>query len=169
MQSATINQIKDWLQTKCLAHPKIKSYEWESEADSNTELDFPVALCMVGGQVTQTGVVMSVPLSIILMDLVNKGDNNKYDVSSDMLEVAKDLTAELRAENDLFILDENTIGFQDFYDEKFDTEATGWILTATVKLVNDFNICYKVDTPVFLTDEQGNYLTDETGVLLTQE
>lgn len=169
MQSATINQIKDWLQDKCLAHPKIKTFEWESEDMHDTNSNFPVALCIIGGQVTQQGVVMNVPLSVILMDLVNKNLDNNDDVSSDMLEVAKDLTAELRAENDLFILDENSLGFQDFYDEKFDTEAVGWILTFTLKVVNDFNICYKVEPPVFLLDEQGNFLMDETGNFLVAE
>lgn len=169
MQSATINQIKNWLKEKCEAHPKIQTFEWEQESEHNTNENFPFALCMIGGQVSQAGVVMVVPLSIIVMDLVNKSDNNKFDVSSDMLEVAKDLAAELRAENDLFILDINSLGFQDFYDEKFDTEATGWVLTANIKVVNDFNICYKVSEPTFLTDEEGNLLTDEQGVLLIQD
>ncbi len=169
MQSATVNQIKDWLSQKCLAHPKINSYEWEEESEVNTELDFPFALCMINGQTTQSGVVMLIPINIIVMDLVNKNEDNKFDVSSDMLEVAKDIAAELRAENDLFILDINTIGFQDFYDERFDTEATGWVLSVTLKVVNDFNICFKVETPTFLTDEQGVYLTDEQGILLTEE
>lgn len=169
MQSATITQIREWLKTKCLAHPKIKTFEWEQEAEHNTNADFPISLCFLAGQTSQSGVVMTIPLSIILMDLVNKSENNKFDVNSDMLEVAKDIAAELRAENDLFILDINTLGFQDFYDEKMDTEAAGWVLTANVKVVNDFNICYKVEQPIILTDENGVILTDENGVILVQE
>lgn len=165
MQSPTLNIIKDWIEAECLNHPKIESFLWEEKAEDNTELRYPNAFAFTDSGASQSGVVMTLPISIAFRDLVKKDNGNKFEVSSDMLEVAKNILADLRNENDLFILDETSINFRDFYDSEYDTEAAGWVLGFVIKIANPFNSCY-VESEVpdnALIDLDGNILIDQDG------
>lgn len=148
MQESTLNQVRERLKTLILSNPKVVSYEWEELAETNTEADFPLAHAFVGEGASQTGSVLLLPINIMFMDLVQKDASNKFEVSSDMLQVAKNVLGLLRLENDLFILDKDTINLTDFYSEKFDTEAVGWLLSFTLKIANPFSSCELPFTPV---------------------
>lgn len=141
MQLSTLNQIRERIKTLCLDNPLVKSYQWEQVSEQDTEIDLPLAHAFVGTGSNQVGNVLFLPIEIHFMDLVNKDSNNKFEVSSDMMQVAKNVLSNLYKENDIFILDENSISFQDFYTEKFDTEATGWTLSFTLKVANPFDSC----------------------------
>lgn len=148
MQQSTLNQVKDRLQVIVLDNPLIRTFEWEQLSETNTESDFPLAHVFVGEGVNQIGSVLNLPINIMLMDLVQKDSSNKFEVSSDMLQAGKNILAALRMENDYFVLDKDTISMSDFYTEKFDTEACGWILTFTLKVANPYDSCGLPYTPV---------------------
>src|SRR6478609_8768975 len=148
MQQSTLNQIRERLRVLVLDNPLIKTFEWEQQSEHNTEQDFPLAHAFVGEGVNQSGSVLTMPLNIMFMDLVQKDSSNKFEVSSDMLQVAKNVLASLRLENDLFILDKDTISMADFYTEKFDTEACGWSLSFSIKIASPFDSCSMPYTPI---------------------
>ncbi len=148
MQLSTLNQIRDRIETLCLDNPLVRSYQWEEQAEQDTEVNYPLAHAFVGEGSNQVGNVLFLPITIMFMDLVQKDSSNKFEVSSDMMQVAKNVLSNLYKENDLFILDDQSISFEDFYTEKFDTEACGWILTFTLKVANPFDSCDLPYTPI---------------------
>lgn len=81
---------------------------------------------------------------IIVMDLVNKDENNEHDVLSDMLEVIGDIISHIRNSALVSEVDDfrNTIRLQDSiscepFTERFDNEVTGW--TANISIEVEFN------------------------------
>jgi hypothetical protein len=147
MQLSTLNQIRDRIETLCLDNPLVRSYQWEEQAEQDTEVNYPLAHAFVGEGSNQVGNVLFLPITIMFMDLVQKDSSNKFEVSSDMMQVCKNVLSNLYKENDLFILDDQSISFEDFYTEKFDTEACGWILTLVLKVANPYDSCDLPYTP----------------------
>ena len=81
---------------------------------------------------------------IIVMDLVNKDENNEHDVLSDMLEVIGNIISHIRNSALVSEVDDfrNTIRLQDSiscepFMERFDNEVTGW--TANISIEVEFN------------------------------
>ena len=81
---------------------------------------------------------------IIVMDLVNKDENNEHDVLSDMLEVIGNIISHIRNSALVSEVDDfrNTIRLQDSiscepFTERFDNEVTGW--TANISIEVEFN------------------------------
>lgn len=173
MQQSTLNQVKDRLEVIVLDNPLIRTFEWEQLSETNTESDFPMAHVFVGEGMNQIGSVLNIPINMMLMDLVQKDSSNKFGVSSDMLQAGKNILAALRMENDYFVLDKDTISMSDFYTEKMDTEACGWILTFTLKVANPFDSCGLPYTPVGgsasvpVTNSDGSFTDTATSPLYT--
>ena len=81
---------------------------------------------------------------IIVMDLVNKNENNEHDVLSDTLEVIGNIISHIRNSALVSEVDDfrNTIRLQDSiscepFTERFDNEVTGW--TANISIEVEFN------------------------------
>lgn len=81
---------------------------------------------------------------VIVMDLVNKDENNEHDVLSDMLEVIGNIISHIRNSALVSEVDDfrNTIRLQDSiscepFTERFDNEVTGW--TANISIEVEFN------------------------------
>lgn len=81
---------------------------------------------------------------IIVMDLVNKDENNEHDVLSDTLEVIGNIISHIRNSALVSEVDDfrNTIRLQDSiscepFTERFDNEVTGW--TANISIEVEFN------------------------------
>ena len=76
---------------------------------------------------------------LIFADLVSKGERNRDEVLSDMLEIAKDAIAQLHHPDYRFILQEG-ISLQDFFDDH-DEEVSGYIATISIKTAFDNDRC----------------------------
>ena len=81
---------------------------------------------------------------LIVMDLVNKDENNEHDVLSDTLEVIGNIISHIRNSALVSEVDDfrNTIRLQDSiscepFTERFDNEVTGW--TANISIEVEFN------------------------------
>ncbi len=99
---------------------------------------------------------------LIFADLVSKGDRNRDEVLSDMLEIAKDTIAQLHHPDYKFILQDN-IPLQDFFD-KFDEEVSGYIATISIKTAFDNDRCQ------IPTDGIGITVTaDHNSVIITDD
>ena len=85
---------------------------------------------------------------IIIMDLVNKDENNENDVLSDTLEVVGNIISRVRNSNLTTEVDDfrNTIRLQDSvscepFTERFDNEVTGWAANLSIEVEFNASAC----------------------------
>lgn len=165
MQPATLQQLINQISSICNAHAQIRSFQYCESAEINTEQPLPMVIILVS-DTSQTGIVISYRFTMLVMDLVNKNEDNKYSVSSSTMEIAKDILAQLRIPNDYHILDEGSISYRGVYDNQ-DVDATGWAVEFTLKSVSLFDSC---SVPgIAIDDEGGNILTDEENNIMVYE
>ena len=84
---------------------------------------------------------------LYIMDIVDKSENNEYDVLSDTLQVINDVVNEFRNGSTTFGLAtmqnyqiQDNITCEPF-TERFDNEVAGWAANIDVTVINHFNAC----------------------------
>lgn len=97
----TLNQIVNRIKTIALAHHQVRSFYFGKPTDFLTDKKTIYAGCFLQdttGDVSPANKSFSFSFKMFLLDLVNVSENtkeNELDVFSDMLEIAKDIIAEM--------------------------------------------------------------------------
>ncbi len=164
MQPASLQQLISAIGSICNSHSQVGSFQYCETPEVDTNVPPPFVVCFAADP-SQSGIVMSTPFSLLVVDLVNKSEDNKSTVSSDMLQLTKDILAKLRIPNDYYILDES-INYRGIYDA-LPMDVTGWGVDFTLKSVNLFDSC---SVPgIAIEDEGQNVLVDEDNNLIVYE
>jgi hypothetical protein len=156
----SLNQIIQVLQNIAAAHRQIQDFGFGQEWDiAASTVQYPL-MYVVPQQSLVNDKVMSLKLSLLFMDLVNKDDSNKQEVLSDMLQVAMDVLAQLKLlpYEDLFDLDKS-VTLTDFY-EKYDDEVSGYKMDVALNVSMLYDQCA---VPSLLTAEGTPFVFPEFG------
>ena len=113
---------------------------WEYMANEGATLN-PVTMWVFVQPNAVVGGVDNPKYSLVIMDAVNKGEDNEDEVLSDTLRIAKDILAVLRQPyyEDFFLFEQN-VTFDNF-TERFDSEMSGWQFDITFKQPFTYNGC----------------------------
>jgi hypothetical protein len=156
----TLNQIIQVLESISNAHKQIQSFGFGQEWDvAASAVQYPL-MYVVPQQSSVADKVMSMKLSLLFMDLVNKDDSNKQEILSDTLQIAMDVLAQLKLlpYEDLFDLDRN-VTLTDFC-EKYDDEVSGYKMDITLNISMLYDQCA---VPSLLTAEGMPFVFPEFG------
>lgn len=113
---------------------------WEYMAnESNVVL--PVTMWVIIQPNAVVGGIDSVKYSVVIMDAVDKDEDNEDEVVSDTLRIAKDILAILKQPyyEEFFQIEKN-VTFDNF-TERFDSEMTGWQFDLIFKQPFTYNGC----------------------------
>lgn len=113
---------------------------WEYMANESDTIN-PVVMWVLVQPNVVSGGVDSPKYSFIIMDSVDKGEDNEDEVISDTLRIAKDVLAVLRQPyyEAFFQFDQN-VTFENF-TERFDSEMSGWQFDITFKQPFTYDGC----------------------------
>jgi hypothetical protein len=97
------------------------------------------------------GRVESLVFTIIIMDIVKGGRVNEYEVASDMLEIVKDVIAQLQHPNYEWEFDSQSVSIEPF-TERFTDSVTGYSFKVTLLFPFAFDRCVMPYTPTSIPD-----------------
>lgn len=144
----TLINIIDNLRIIGTTHRQINSYGigYAEDICSSGTTNLPLMFTEPFGVIPQKGQV-GFQFNIFILDLVQKGTNNRMDVYSDTNLIALDVLAKLR-EDGLgagstykFELKQNETTFKQIRELVFDEEIAGWQMTLTLWVDWDWNKC----------------------------
>jgi hypothetical protein len=140
----SLNRINQILKVVAESHAQVKEYigfteDWELNAEHSVQ--YPVvAAYLTPGSISIVGKSTNIGLRVAFGDRVLKGDANKDDVYSDMLQLATDFIALLRVkyrDTLRIVSDVPATPFTDFTKD----ESTGWYIDFIIELPNAVEIC----------------------------
>lgn len=157
----TLNQIVKRVQTICLAHKQVRSFDkgvdiTEFLNDKTTKYAATYMLMSTGG-ISTSGHALTVNCRIYFLDLVNVSEDtrtNTLDVQSDMISVAMDILAQMNNPNyeDWAISGDNQINLQ---EGEFSDIVAGCYVDISIRFMYPQDVC---QIPTTLID----YTTTDT-------
>ena len=148
----TLNQIQSSLELIATNHRQINSYGSGELYDIVTSGDtnYPLMYTMLENS-TIGGRVESLVFNILIMDIVKGGRVNEDEVASDMLEIVKDVIAQLQHPNYEWEFDSQSVTIEPF-TERFTDSVTGYSFKVTLLLPFAFDRCVMPYTPTSIPD-----------------
>jgi len=112
--------------------------------------------------------VESLVFTILVMDIVKGGRVNEDEVASDMLEIVKDIIAQLQHPSYTWEFDEQNVTIEPF-TERFTDSVTGYSFKVTLLLPFAFDRCVIPYTPTSIPDTGCPVVTiyDSNGAVVT--
>ena len=143
----TLNQVQQALEQIATNHKQINSFGEGDIWDIATSGDINYPLMYVSLEDSTIGNrVEALTFSIILMDIVKGGRVNENDALSDMLEVAKDIIAQLNHPSYTWEFANDSINISNF-TERFLDSVAGVTMRVTLNLPFSFDRCAMPYTP----------------------
>lgn len=154
----SLNQIKAKLEELQQKHLQLNSFYFGELYDlTNTEINYPLmSATLMDGSITKGEYRNRIML--LFADLVNKGEENRTDVLSDMQLVALDIHAQLYQWGTEEGIEISTdANFYDFVD-RFNDEVTGWVLEIELVQFYERDACAVPGVTSYLIDLLGDYV-----------
>jgi hypothetical protein len=102
------------------------------DINSSGDIDYPL-MWVVPPNGSISGNIETLDFSIIIMDIEKKGGANRNDIYSDVLEISKDVVAQLSHQNYGWFFDANGVNLESF-SERFTDDVTGWTFNVGLQL-----------------------------------
>ena len=165
----TLNQVQTALEAIATNHRQINSYGSGELYDIVTSGDtaYPLMYTMLENS-TIGSRVESLVFTILVMDIVKGGRVNEDEVASDMLEIVKDIIAQLQHPSYTWEFDEQNVTIEPF-TERFTDSVTGYSFKVTLLLPFAFDRCVIPYTPTSIPDTGCPVVTiyDSNGAVVT--
>ena len=165
----TLNQVQKALETIATNHRQINSYGSGELYDIVTSGDtnYPLMYTMLENS-TIGGKIESLVFTILVMDIVKGGRVNEDEVASDMLEIVKDIIAQLQHPSYDWEFDLQSVTIEPF-TERFGDSVTGYSFKVTLLLPFAYDRCVMPYTPTSIPDVGCPVVTiyDSNGNVLT--
>ena len=165
----TLNQVQTALELIATNHRQINSYGSGELYDIVTSGDtsYPLMYTMLESS-TIGSRVESLVFTILVMDIVKGGRVNEDEVASDMLEIVKDIIAQLQHPSYAWEFDEQNVTIEPF-TERFTDSVTGYSFKVTLLLPFAFDRCVIPYTPTSIPDTGCPVVTiyDSNGAVVT--
>lgn len=165
----TLREVETQLQAIATNHRQINSYGSGELYDIVTSGDtnYPLMYTMLENS-TIGGRVESLVFTILIMDIVKGGRVNEDEVASDMLEIVKDIIAQLQHPSYEWEFDSQSVTVEPF-TERFTDSVTGYSFKVSLLLPFAYDRCVIPYTPTSIPDSGCPVVTiyDSTGGILT--
>ena len=165
----TLGQVQTALEAIATNHRQINSYGSGELYDIVTSGDtaYPLMYTMLENS-TIGSRVESLVFTILVMDIVKGGRVNEDEVASDMLEIVKDIIAQLQHPSYTWEFDEQNVTIEPF-TERFTDSVTGYSFKVTLLLPFAFDRCVIPYTPTSIPDTGCPVVTiyDSNGAVVT--
>jgi len=142
----TLNSFLKKIETYCSDNQLVNDFGYGqiSDLDASVELKYPLIWCDTDSA-TFNGPISNVNIIFKVLDIQRDNQDNKRDVDSDTLRIAKDLYNYLYiSEFDDFEIDINSTLTK--INEAYPTVLNGWEIQCSVQIFDDLNTC---DIPLF--------------------
>jgi len=154
----TLNQVITQLNTIATNHNQINTFGFNDmpEYGKETSIVYPVMW------VTQlpsnvNGNELNLKFRILFADLVHKGEENQDDVSSDQMQTALDVIAQLQHPDYEWFY--SSISNLEPITGKLDDEISGWVIDVNLMIDNAFNRCQIPFTPSPTPENPNGFVT----------
>lgn len=165
----TLREVEIQLQAIATNHRQINSYGSGELYDIVTSGDtnYPLMYTMLENS-TIGGRVESLVFTILIMDIVKGGRVNEDEVASDMLEIVKDIIAQLQHPSYEWEFDSQNVTIEPF-TERFTDSVTGYSFKVSLLLPFAYDRCVIPYTPTSIPDSGCPVVTiyDSNGSVLT--
>lgn len=142
----TLNSFLKKIETYCSDNQLVNDFGYGqiSDLDASVELKYPLIWCDTDSA-TFNGPISNVNIIFKVLDIQRDNQDNKRDVDSDTLRIAKDLYNYLYiTQFDNFEIDINSSLTK--INEAYPTVLNGWEIQCSVQIFDDLNTC---DIPLF--------------------